>query len=89
VLAVWAAIYKPSYRPPELQEEFVQEEVPTVTLLDGNNDSIFSAVSSEFDEIGTYRVVIYSVDTDGNPGRPKSFEFTNGYQSFLPVVMGR
>jgi len=89
VLAVWAAIYKPSYSPPELQEEFVQEEIPTVTLLDGNNDNIFSTVSGEFSEPGRYRVVIYSIDTDGNPGRPKSVEVTIGYQNFLPAVMGR
>lgn len=89
VLSVWAVIYKPSYTRPAVQEELVQEDIPTVTLLDGNHDDIFSAVTGEFDEPGRYQVVIYSVDTEGNPGRPRSVEVVIGHQIYLPAVVGQ
>lgn len=89
VLDVWAAIYKPSYTLPEVQEQFVWEEVPKPKLEDKDGDDIFSAVTGEFNEPGRYRVVIYSIDTEGNPGRPRSVEVVIGHQVFLPAVVGR
>jgi hypothetical protein len=89
VLSVWALIFKPSYQPPDPEEteELVEEALPTVTLLDPDENDVYIASTSEFDEIGAYRVVVYAVDLDGLEGRPKRISFRNGWPVYLPLVV--
>ncbi len=83
---VWAVIYPPSYQPPEPGEELVQEPLSTIVLLDQGNDW-YAATYSGFDELGTYRVVIYAEDDDGREARPLAMEVWIGWQVYLPLVV--
>lgn len=86
VKRVWAVIYPPDYQPPASGEEIVQEVLPTIMLLDlGNNQ--FGAVYTGFDDMGTYRVVIYAEDYDGLESRPFAFEFQLGAALYLPLLV--
>jgi hypothetical protein len=85
-------VYKPSYTPPnpEQTEEIVQEDLPTVTLLDSEGDGIYSAVYEGFNEPGSYRLVIYAQDGEGIAGRPLAIEIEieiGRHQLYLPSVM--
>ncbi len=89
VLSVWAVIYKPSYEPPapEDTDELVQEDLPTVMLLDTNGDGVYTAVYEGFDEVGEYRIVVYAVDGDGLGARPREIKVRVGRRVYLPLVL--
>jgi len=89
VLGVWAVIYKPSYEPPvpEETDEIVQEDLPTVMLLDTNGDRVYSAMYESFDEVGEYRIVVYAVDGDGLGARPREIKVRVGWKVYLPLVL--
>ena len=86
VKRVWAVIYPPSYQPPETGEELIQEVLPTIVLRDQGGDW-YGATYTGFDEIGTYRVVVYAEDDDGLEARPLAIEVTTGWAVYLPLVM--
>ncbi len=73
IATVWAVIYKPSYAPPDpaTTEAMVQENLPTVTLLDTNNDGVYTATYEGFDEEGQYRILVYATDKDGALAQPR------------------
>ncbi len=73
VAAVWAVIYKPSFVLPNpfTTEELVQENLPTVTLLDSNKDKVYTATYEGFDEEGQYRILVYATDKDGELSQPR------------------
>ena len=85
VRRVWAVIYPPSYQPPGTGEELVRETMPTIVLLDQGSDW-YGAIYSGFDEMGTYRVVIYAEDDDGLEARPLAIEVTTGWPVYLPLI---
>ena len=92
VLSVWAVVYRPSYQPPPpTGEEMVQENLPTITLLDPNKDNVYTALYESFDEVGEYRIVIYAVDTSTLQGRPKAIKIRVGLTTrsyiYLPAVL--
>jgi hypothetical protein len=84
VSEVWAVIYPPSYQSPASGEALVLEDLPTVTLTDGNGDGVYVALYDGFDEAGTYRVVVYAVDEEGLVGRPRDAEV---HRLYLPLVL--
>ena len=90
VSEVWALLYAPSYEPPESGEDLGQESVPKVMLADPDQDSIYTATTTEFVEEGIYRVVIYAVDDMGLSARPKQSSVTLGepFESiYLSVIL--
>ena len=86
---VWAAVYKPSYKPPnpEETEDMPQENLPKVYLEDTNGDGIYSGVYEGFNEIGEYRLVVYAADNADLKARPKEVLVRMGWTVCLPVVM--
>jgi len=62
VKRVWAVVHPPSYQSPTESEELVKEVLPTIVLQDQGKDQ-FAATYSGFDELGTYRVVVYARTT--------------------------
>ena len=88
-LSVWAVVYKPSYAPPDPEEieEMLQEDLPTVALLDQNGDGVYSGVYEGFDELGEYRVVGYAVDDEANWALPAWVMVRLGRAVYLPVLM--
>jgi hypothetical protein len=89
VFSVWAVVYKPSYEPPDPgeTEEMVQEDLPTVTLLDNDGDDVYTGAYEGFDELGSYRIVVHAADGDQLEARPKEIEVRTGWPVYLPVVM--
>ena len=86
---VWAVIYPPSYEAPNESEELVQENLQTTLLLDQGNN-MYGATYSGFDQKGTYRVVVYAEDQDGQPARPMTIEVevnSPSHQFYLPLMM--
>jgi len=73
VRRVWAVIYPPDYEPPSEAEELVQDQdiVPTLVLRDQGNDQ-YAATFTAFDQMGSYRIVIYAEDNDNYEARPLS-----------------
>jgi len=91
VFQVWAVIYPPSYQPPDPDDVAGMpiEDLPTVTLLDSDNDNVYRALYPGFDEIGTYRIVIHAVDKEGFASRTKEVQVQNGWAVYLPLVLKR
>jgi hypothetical protein len=61
-----------------------------VMLADPDQDSIYTATTTEFVEEGIYRVVIYAVDDMGLSARPKQSSVTLGepFESiYLSVIL--
>jgi hypothetical protein len=86
ITSVWAVIYKPSYQPPSSDnEQLVEETLPTVTLLDSDGDGIYSAIYEGFDELGSYRIVVYATDNEELQGEPK--EVRVGAELYLPTIL--
>jgi hypothetical protein len=85
---VWAVIYPPSYDAPETGDELVREILPTVVLLEQEEDW-YGAMYSGFDEIGVYRVVVYAEDRDGWESQPFAIEVEIGlgWAVYLPMVV--
>jgi hypothetical protein len=65
----WAVFYPPSYTPPPVGSEWVDERLPTLPLQAQGGDW-FAATYAGFTEPGAYRVVIYAQDADGLTARP-------------------
>lgn len=78
----------PDYEPPSEAEELVQDQdiVPTILLRDQGNGQ-YAATFPGFDQMGSYRIVIYAEDNDNYEGRPLSFLVQTGHQLYLPTVM--
>jgi hypothetical protein len=89
VSSVYAVIYKPSYQPPDPAEteEMPQEDLPTVTLLDPDDDDVYSGLYEGFGEQGTYRVVIHARDDDLVEARPLAIETRTHWSLYLPLVI--
>jgi len=92
ILSVTAIIYKPSYTLPDQNaQEMPQEKVPALALRDTDGDGIYRATYENFDEAGTYRIVLYALDGDEQQARPKelTLEVSVGNELYLPLIIGR
>lgn len=86
-LNVWAVIYEPSYTPPPPGREIVFEEsLPTVRLQDPDGDNVYSGEFAGFDQLGSYRIVVYAVDENGLQSRPRTTLVQTGYELYLPAI---
>ena len=81
VRTVWAVIYPPSYQAPSTSEELVAEPLPLPLLARGNDQ--YAATYGQFDEPGTYRIVIYAEDDEGLTARPVELIVSTLY---LPLI---
>jgi hypothetical protein len=73
VRQVRAAIYPPSYEPPETEDELINEVIETLVLNDQGNNW-YGVTYSGFDEAGTYRVVFYANDNEDLEAHPVDIE---------------
>ncbi|MGB0387704.1 MAG: hypothetical protein ACPGWR_23045 [Ardenticatenaceae bacterium] len=86
-LNVWAVIYDPSYTPPPPGQEIVLEEnLPTIRLQDPDGDNVYSGEFAGFDQMGSYRIVVYAVDENGLQSRPRATVLQTGYELYLPAI---
>jgi len=86
---VWAIIYPPSYTPPDTNEEVLPEEtLESINLLDNDGDGIYTARHRNFDEPGTYRIVLYADDEDNLQARPREMRTGDGLL-YLPITIRR
>lgn len=87
-LNVWAVVYEPDYIPPTSSDELVVEEgLPTLRLQDGDGDGVYTGLYTGFDQMGTYRIVVYATDEDGQLSRPREVMVTTGWRVFVPGLM--
>ncbi len=90
VRRVWAVVYEPSYTPPTAQNEMVSEtDALPAFVLNKQNDEWYGAEYTQFDEPGTYRVVVYAEDDAGMVAPPVAVEVTVGGDErrvYLPLV---
>ena len=82
---VWAVVFPPSYRPPDAADE-LGSGPPPITLQPQYANH-YAGLYGHFDEIGTYRIVVYAEDDEGLHAPVKEILFQNGSQIFLPLVM--
>jgi hypothetical protein len=89
-LSVWAVVYKPGYEPPKATDiEELYDEPLTWYTMRQNSSGIYQ-VKYEFDQNGTYEIVIYARDAEGALGRPRRVEVKIGSDSkpvYLPVLL--
>jgi len=84
VKIVWAAVYAPSFHEPTITT--LNLGVPLIELSpDPAQDGLYTAHYNAFGEQGTYRVVVYAQDQDGNQALPKMVQ-TGKAKIYLPVV---
>lgn len=92
---VWIVVYPPGYIPPQEGNELVIQigaaGVSSAILSPLGNDR-YAINYVGFDQPGTYKVIVYAEDDQGNEARPVSFEVVNGgvtgggVKVYLPVV---
>ena len=89
---VWAAVYPPSYTPPDAGDALVRDEddlrIARIKLERGS-DGVYRGLYTGFQQTGAYRVVIYAEDEDGLTAQPVVISVANGATSsqvFLPLV---
>ncbi|MEM7134134.1 MAG: C13 family peptidase, partial [Chloroflexota bacterium] len=82
---VLAVVYPPSFLIPEGEIEDLVEGPPPITLVERGNNQ-YAGTYSEFNEFGTYRIVVYAVDEDGLRSRPKVVQLSRGTKISLPVI---
>jgi len=87
VTEIRAVIYQPSYTSPDSSEEIIPELPPVILQAQGND--LYSIVTDQFEQPGTYRVLIYGEDEDGLTSRPYevSVEVSPEYDLYLPTVI--
>jgi hypothetical protein len=85
---VWATIYAPSYTPPPATEAMAHSSVPTIVLLKQSAGQ-YNGLYTNFNEAGTYRVVVHAMDNDGLDAQPVEFTIQTQPQPalYLPLVM--
>ncbi len=88
-LTVKAIIYKPSYITPTTTESLVAEydTLSKAILEDSDKDNIYRGLYEGFNEMGTYRIVIYAEDEDGLQSRPQEIFVSTGTQVYLPIIV--
>ena len=84
---VWALVYAPSYQPPESGEDMVGDSVPQVDMEDADGDGTYTATYTGFVEQGSYRVVVYAVDSTGLSARPNEAGQGDANKVYLPLVL--
>jgi hypothetical protein len=71
VESVWAIIYPPSYTQPDSSTELIPEPEPVMLTAQGKEQ--YSVTFDNFEESGSYRVVLYAQDDDDLTSRPKDY----------------
>lgn len=86
VRQVRVEVYPPDFvEPPPSQDGTTPVlNVPRVTLVQSAGD-LYGATYSGFTQTGSYRLVVYAVDDEGNQALPVVVRI--GYEAYLPVVM--
>jgi len=86
VVSVQAEVYRPGFAVPDTGEgETPVLPVERLTLYDGNGDGVYEGVYGGFTAQGTYRLVAYAWDNDGNLSLPR--ETMVGQRVYLPLVL--
>jgi hypothetical protein len=89
VQLVWAEIYPPSYTPPVVSAELARSGVPSV-ILEGQANDQYQGAYAQFDEVGTYRLVLHAIDNAGLQAQPVELlipvEQAGGRRVYLPLV---
>jgi hypothetical protein len=86
---VWAFVYAPSFEAPGPNPDGTLPalDLPRVELSDTNGDGEFVGVYEDFVESGTYRVLVYAEDAEGNISLPGVAEVQTGWAIYLPLVV--
>ncbi|NJN66947.1 MAG: hypothetical protein HC884_09665 [Chloroflexaceae bacterium] len=76
VKRAWMVIYTPSYTPPAVGDELVNETEQTLPsmALPFQDGEWYGAIYPAFNEVGTYRLVVYAEDEDGLEAQPVAVE---------------
>jgi len=82
---VWAVVYPPSYEAPKSGNEMIAE--PQQWQLQRDADGWYRLDYGSFDEMGTYRVVLYAQDHQELQSRPKEMLVQTGSLLYLPMVL--
>ncbi|MGB0387781.1 MAG: C13 family peptidase [Ardenticatenaceae bacterium] len=91
VHSVWAVVYPPSYTQPDDSEEMISEPDPVMLEAQGNDR--YSGTYDSFDEVGTYRIVLYADDADDLTSRPLEVRLVElppdqrEYKLYLPTII--
>jgi hypothetical protein len=73
---VWAVVYPPSYQPPEVGNEVVNEPqwVIDLTPVEEDASNEWEGSFDEFNEAGTYQLVVHASDNRGFEGYARTLE---------------
>jgi hypothetical protein len=74
IARVWAVITPPDYDPGLSDQPVV--DLPTVELLDPDQDGLYEGLYENFNQWGTYRISVFAKDTEGAYSLPKQMTLT-------------
>ncbi len=84
----WVEIYAPSYQPPQVGEEMVKSAPSASLPLTDVGNGLYEANYPNFNEVGTYRIVIRARDGADVEARPKVIEYIPvGTLVYLPIIV--
>jgi hypothetical protein len=88
VSRVWVMVYPPDFvEPPPGDDPTTPDlDIPTEDMTPAGGDE-FDLVYSEFTQVGSYRLVVYAEDADGNQALPQSLTVLSGPAVYLPLIM--
>ena len=86
---VWAVVYEPDYTPPGNADELAPSPPPLTLHRESGASDWWTGLYGQFDQVGSYRIVVYARDQEGDGllSRPWELTFTTGWQIFLPTLM--
>lgn len=92
VAQVYAVVYPPDYVTEENIQELQAETLPNFNLTPTGADNTYAGIYPGFTLPGTYRILVYAVDSGGLVATPQEIEVVVGGNDdgklFLPLVVG-
>lgn len=86
---MWAVVYPPDYAPPGNADELAPSPPPLTLHRESGASDWWTGLYGQFDQVGSYRIVVYARDKEGDGllSRPWEITETTGWRIFLPMTV--
>lgn len=87
VARVFAVIYPPSYQPAGSDTALIDDGSLATIELSAQGNNLYRGTYDNFSVGGTYRIVVYAIDNEGQFSEPRVIPLRRAYQINLPLIV--